>query len=115
MHNNNLLSGQVPDTRRQRGDEEQKEEEQNNFLSDEINLNDFGNLNNNIINELNNIFTGPDYATDIAGNHVKIDKKYFRPCEVDLLIGDATKARNVLNWMPEYNLEALIESMFENN
>lgn len=57
-------------------DEQKLIEEQTNFLSDEITLKDFGNLNNNIINELNNIFTGPDYATDIAGNHVKIDKKY---------------------------------------
>ncbi len=58
------------------GDENKTIGEQHDSLSDEITLKDFGNLDTNIINELNNIFTGPDYATDIAGNQVKIDKKY---------------------------------------
>jgi GDPmannose 4,6-dehydratase len=43
---------------------------------------------------------------------IKIDKKYFRPCEVDLLLGDPSKARKKLNWKIEYdNLDKLIESM----
>jgi GDPmannose 4,6-dehydratase len=42
---------------------------------------------------------------------VKIDPKYFRPTEVDLLLGDATKAKNELKWVPEYDLEALISDM----
>ena len=43
---------------------------------------------------------------------IKIDKKYFRPCEVDLLLGDPSKARKKLNWKMEYdNLDKLIESM----
>jgi GDPmannose 4,6-dehydratase len=45
---------------------------------------------------------------------VKVDKKYFRPCEVELLLGDSYKARNKLGWKPEYdNLDKLIESMLE--
>lgn len=45
---------------------------------------------------------------------VKIDAKYFRPCEVDLLLGDATKAQTVLNWTMNYNLDLLIDDMFRN-
>jgi GDPmannose 4,6-dehydratase len=42
---------------------------------------------------------------------VRVDKKYYRPTEVDLLIGDATKAREILNWEPKYNLKMLIKEM----
>ena len=42
---------------------------------------------------------------------VRIDPKYFRPTEVDLLIGDTTKARTKLGWVPEYDLEALVKEM----
>ena len=42
---------------------------------------------------------------------VIVDKRYFRPTEVDLLVGDATKAHKKLNWKPKYNLSALIEDM----
>lgn len=44
---------------------------------------------------------------------VKINPKYFRPCEVDFLLGDATKAHDKLGWTFEYDtLEKLIEEMF---
>jgi GDPmannose 4,6-dehydratase len=43
---------------------------------------------------------------------IRIDKKYFRPCEVDLLLGDPTKANNILKWNREYNFEQLIDDMF---
>jgi GDPmannose 4,6-dehydratase len=42
---------------------------------------------------------------------INIDKRYYRPTEVDLLIGDATKARTLLNWSPEYNVEMLVNEM----
>jgi len=42
---------------------------------------------------------------------VKVDPKYFRPTEVDLLIGDARKAREKLGWVPKYDLEALVSDM----
>jgi GDPmannose 4,6-dehydratase len=42
---------------------------------------------------------------------VKVDPAYFRPTEVDLLIGDATKAKEKLGWVPKYNLEALVKDM----
>jgi GDPmannose 4,6-dehydratase len=42
---------------------------------------------------------------------IKVDPKYFRPTEVELLIGDATKARTKLSWEPKYTLKTLIEDM----
>jgi GDPmannose 4,6-dehydratase len=42
---------------------------------------------------------------------VRIDPKYFRPTEVDLLIGDATKANEKLGWVPRYDLAALVSEM----
>lgn len=42
---------------------------------------------------------------------VKIDPRYFRPTEVELLIGDATKAKEKLGWQPKYDLNALINDM----
>ena len=46
---------------------------------------------------------------------VGVDPQYFRPAEVELLIGDATKARTRLGWEPEYSLAALIEDMMKND
>jgi len=44
---------------------------------------------------------------------IKINSRYFRPCEVEFLLGDATKARRQLGWTVEYDtLEKLIEEMF---
>jgi len=42
---------------------------------------------------------------------IKVDPFYYRPTEVELLIGDATKAREVLGWTPKYNLDMLINEM----
>ena len=42
---------------------------------------------------------------------VKIDEKYFRPCEVEFLLGDATKAETELGWTREYDLDRLIDDM----
>lgn len=46
---------------------------------------------------------------------VGVDAAYFRPTEVDLLIGDATKARTVLGWVPEYDLAGLITDMMHSD
>lgn len=45
--------------------------------------------------------------------HVKIDKKYFRPTEVDLLLGDASKARRVLKWKPKVKFKELVRMMVD--
>lgn len=42
---------------------------------------------------------------------VKVSEKYFRPCEVGFLLGDASKAKRVLGWTPEYELDTLIDDM----
>ena len=46
---------------------------------------------------------------------VHIDSNYFRPSEVDLLVGDSSKARKLLGWVPTYNLEQLIEEMIKSD
>jgi GDPmannose 4,6-dehydratase len=46
-------------------------------------------------------------------DHVVIDQRFFRPAEVDLLIGDATRAEKVLGWKPEVGFKRLIEMMVE--
>lgn len=46
---------------------------------------------------------------------VEVDANYFRPTEVELLIGDATKSRTKLNWTPEYDLKALVEDMMRSD
>ena len=46
---------------------------------------------------------------------VKVDPKYFRPTEVDLLIGDASKAREKLGWKPNYDLQALVCDMVQSD
>ena len=42
---------------------------------------------------------------------IVIDKKYFRPSEVDLLVGDASKAKKLLGWKPKYTVEDLVKEM----
>ena len=42
---------------------------------------------------------------------IQCDKKYFRPLEVDTLLGDASKARKELKWKPRFNLKTLIKDM----
>jgi GDPmannose 4,6-dehydratase len=44
-----------------------------------------------------------------------IDTKYFRPSEVDLLIGDASKARHLLGWSPRYDVRMLCKDMVESD
>ena len=55
-----------------------------------------------------------DYGHLQAGQEVvAIDTKYYRPTEVDLLIGDPTKAHHQLGWTPEYDLASLIREMVQ--
>ena len=46
---------------------------------------------------------------------IKIDKNYFRPSEVETLLGDASKAREKLGWEPKINLKQLISEMVKND
>lgn len=54
-----------------------------------------------------------DYQVEIGKEVLSIDPTYFRPTEVDLLIGDPTKAKEKLGWVPEYDLKALVKDMME--
>jgi GDPmannose 4,6-dehydratase len=45
--------------------------------------------------------------------HVIIDPKYFRPTEVDVLLGDSSKAKNILGWKPRVGFDQLIDMMIE--
>jgi GDPmannose 4,6-dehydratase len=42
---------------------------------------------------------------------IKIDPRYFRPTEVESLLGDSSKARNKLNWKPKITFEELVKEM----
>jgi GDPmannose 4,6-dehydratase len=53
----------------------------------------------------------PLYQLPLGKEVVAVDPAYFRPTEVELLIGDATKAREKLGWKPKYNLAGLIKEM----
>jgi GDPmannose 4,6-dehydratase len=55
--------------------------------------------------------SNPDYFFTIGQIVVQIDPTYFRPTEVDLLIGDNTKAKTKLGWKPKYDLEMLVKEM----
>jgi len=55
--------------------------------------------------------SNPTYQLEIGREVLSIDPKYFRPTEVDLLIGDATKAKEKLGWIPEIELEVLVNDM----
>jgi GDPmannose 4,6-dehydratase len=52
-----------------------------------------------------------EYQLDSGRVVVKVDPKYFRPTEVDLLLGDPTKANSKLGWSPKYDLNALVDEM----
>ena len=47
--------------------------------------------------------------------HVEVDRRYFRPTEIDVLRGDATKAREVLGWKPRVTFSDLIKMMVEHD
>jgi GDPmannose 4,6-dehydratase len=53
----------------------------------------------------------PEYQIPAGKEVVAVDEKYFRPTEVDLLIGDPTKAKTKLGWSPKYDLDALVKEM----
>jgi GDPmannose 4,6-dehydratase len=53
----------------------------------------------------------PDCKVAVGDVLVEVDKRYFRPTEVDLLLGDATKAKEKLGWVPRYTLDELAKEM----
>ena len=55
------------------------------------------------------------YQIKEGTNVVSIDPRYFRPTEVDILIGDASKAKKELGWKLKYDLSSLIDEMVKND
>jgi len=68
-------------------------------------------------NETHSVRELVELAFEHAGldweEHVVVDEKFFRPAEVDLLIGDSTKARTTLGWKPEVDFSSLIRMMVD--
>ena len=56
-----------------------------------------------------------NYQLEIGKEILSIDSRYFRPTEVDLLIGDPSKAKTKLGWKLEYDLPALVEDMMKSD
>lgn len=57
--------------------------------------------------------SNPEFELEEGKEIIVIDPKYFRPTEVELLIGDPTKAKTQLGWTPKYDLPALVKEMVE--
>ena len=53
----------------------------------------------------------PEYQLEIGREVVAVDPKYYRPTEVDLLIGDPSKSKEKLGWVPKYDLNMLVNEM----
>jgi GDPmannose 4,6-dehydratase len=53
----------------------------------------------------------PEYQIEVGKIVVRVDQQYYRPTEVDLLIGDPTKASTKLGWVPKYDLSGLVSEM----
>ncbi len=57
--------------------------------------------------------SNPDVQLEIGRELVAVDPKYFRPTEVELLIGDPSKAKDKLNWEPKYDLQMMCSEMVQ--
>ena len=55
------------------------------------------------------------YKIDVGKEVLGIDKRYFRPTEVDLLVGDSSKAKNLLGWKPKTSLQDLVNDMMKSD
>ncbi len=56
-----------------------------------------------------------DYSLKIGQEVISVDPKYFRPTEVDILVGDASKANNKLGWVPKIQLNELVKDMMSSD
>jgi GDPmannose 4,6-dehydratase len=61
------------------------------------------------------VCNNPKYQLEIGKEVLAVDPKYFRPTEVDLLIGDPTKAKTKLGWELKYDLQGLVKDMMESD
>jgi GDPmannose 4,6-dehydratase len=65
------------------------------------------------VNEIGKVIScsNPEFQVEIGTTVVSVDSAYFRPTEVDLLIGDPTKSKTKLGWQPKYDLAGLVKEM----
>jgi GDPmannose 4,6-dehydratase len=59
--------------------------------------------------------SNPKYKLEIGKEVLSVDSRYFRPTEVDLLIGDSSKAKEKLGWVPEISLKELVNDMMKSD
>jgi GDPmannose 4,6-dehydratase len=82
-----------------------------NYIGVELEFKGHGSEEKGYIKKCNN----PEFQLEIGKEVVSVDEKYYRPTEVDLLVGDATKAKEKLGWIPEYDLPALVDDMMKSD
>ena len=68
-----------------------------------------------IINNTTHSIVNVDKLTYAGNLIVAVDKRYFRPTEVETLLGDPTKAKEKLGWEPKITLEEMVHEMMEND
>ena len=56
-----------------------------------------------------------EYKLSVGQEILKVDPTYYRPSEVDILVGDSTKAKLKLNWTPKYDLHGLVKDMVQSD
>lgn len=81
------------------------------YLGIEIEFKGEGANETGIVKECNN----KEFVIEKGKTVVKVDAAYFRPTEVDILLGDPTKANEKLGWKPEFGLKELVEDMMESD
>ena len=59
--------------------------------------------------------SNPDYQLPVGKEVIAVDQNYFRPTEVDLLVGDSSKAYKKLGWKPKYDLKDLVKEMIDSD
>jgi GDPmannose 4,6-dehydratase len=74
-------------------------------------LNDF---NGEQFEQVSNL-SASDFQLSTDEVLIEVDSRYFRPTEVELLLGDPTKAQEKLGWKPEYTIDELVEDMVNKN
>lgn len=67
------------------------------------------------LNKLKELEIDKDFSLKIGDELIAVDPRYYRPTEVELLIGDATKSQTKLGWKPKYDLQALVTDMMDSD
>ena len=79
------------------------------------NENEIGYIESINFDKLKELEIDKDFNLKIGDELIAVDPRYFRPTEVELLIGDATKSQTKLGWKPKYDLQALVTDMMDSD